>query len=196
MFEKIVSILKEFLEKHFMPSLFSIIVAAGVYYITPNDMHVVTKLGKSFYIIVIFCISLFLSECFMALYRKVSNNIYYSKQKKEYDRQTEIDLENRLYEISHMLTPDNRKILDYFLDNGNKPLILNGYIIGNQFLEYYCDHNEFIVDNDHTIPFNPMTLKPEKKLAKGKHAEQYRLRDEYYEGFMYLKQKYGKITKF
>ena len=196
MFEKVVDILKEFLEKHFMPSLFSVIVAAGVYYITPSDMHVVTKLGKSFYIIVVFCISLFIIECLIALYRKVSNCVYHSNQKKKNLRKTEKDIENKLYEISHSLSPDDRKILDYFLENGNKPLILNGFIFKNQFLEYYCEHNEFIVDNDNITPLNPMTLKPEKKLKKGIYAEQYRLRDEYYNGFMYLKQKYGKITKF
>lgn len=196
MFEKVVDILKEFLEKHFMPSLFSVIVASATYYVTPNDMHIVTKFGKSFYLLVIFCTSLFLVECVIALYRKISNHIFYSNQKKKYDRKNEIEMENTLYEISHSISPDNRKILDYFLGNDNKPLILNGFILGNQFLQHYCDHNEFIVENDHIIPMNPMTLKPEEKLTKGMHAEQYRLKDEYYEGFMYLKQKYGKITKF
>ena len=86
--------------------------------------------------------------------------------------------------------------MEYFLNNKNEPLVLNGAIMGNSVLEYYCDSNEFIVGEDDIVPLNLFTLKPDRKLRKGTYATRYRLRDEYYEGFMHIKNKYGKITKF
>ena len=63
MFEKIVDILKEFLEKHFLPFLSSVVITGIVYFITPNDFTVLTKLEKKFYLLVVFCFSL-LKICF------------------------------------------------------------------------------------------------------------------------------------
>lgn len=196
MIEKIVDILKEFLEKHFLPSLLSVVITAIAYYFTPEKFSVLTKLGKKFYSFTIFCLSLLVIELLIKLYFKISSSIYYSKQKKEHDKREEHELENHLFEITHSLSPDNLKILEYFLDNKNEPLVLNGAIIGNTFLEYCCDSNDFKVGENDIVPLNPFTLKPDYKLKKGTYATRYRLKDEYYEGFMYIKNKYGKITKF
>lgn len=196
MIEKIVDILKEFIEKHFLPSLLSVVITAIVYYFTPEKFSVVSKLGEKFYIFTIFCLSLLVIELLIKSYYKLLTTIYYSKQKKEHDKIKEHELENHLFEITHSLSPDNLKILEYFLDNKNEPLVLNGAIMGNPVLEYYCDSNDFKVGENDIVPLNPFTLKPDRKLKKGTYATRYRLRDEYYEGFMYIKNKYGKITKF
>lgn len=46
MFDKIVDILKEFLEKHFLPFLSSVVITGIVYFITPNDFTILTKLRE------------------------------------------------------------------------------------------------------------------------------------------------------
>ena len=196
MIEKIVDILKEFLEKHFLPSLSSVVLTAIIFYFTPKNNSVLAKLGEKFYTFTIFCFSLLIIELLIKIYLKILNMRYYYKQKKESDKREELELENHLFEITHSLPIDCIKVLEFFLDNENKPLILNGAIMGNQVLNCYCESNDFQVEDSNVISLNPFTLKPDRKLKKGTYATRYRLRDEYYEGFMFIKKKYGKLTKF
>ena len=78
----------------------------------------------------------------------------------------------------------------------NEPIILEGYICGEQLLEDYCDSIELKLDNDNTFALNPFNLDERISLSKGRYVTKYRLKDEIFEGFTYLKKKYGKITKF
>ncbi len=120
MIDKIVSLLNEVIEKHLLPSLFSVVVTAVIFYITPNNYGVLTKLGKTFYIVTLFCLVLFIVEIIPKIYIKVSNKKYYSRQEKERKKQDELEFEKQLFRITDSLSPEDMKIIYYFLKNGNK----------------------------------------------------------------------------
>ena len=65
MVEKIVDIVKEFIEKHFLPSLLSVVLTALIYYKTPYDLDAIVKLGKNLYLFSLFCLILFIIEIFI-----------------------------------------------------------------------------------------------------------------------------------
>ena len=56
MFEKVIDVLKIILEKHFIPALCSIVVTAILFYIIPTSNPILLKLGRSFFIFVIFVV--------------------------------------------------------------------------------------------------------------------------------------------
>lgn len=196
MFEKIVSIVKEFLEKHFIPSLLSVVIAVSIFYLTPTNSKVLIKVGEKLFIFTVFCGSLVVIELIIKAYGSIMYKLSARKIEKEQVNREQQQIEDELFDFIHSLSPEDIKILNYFLENENKPLILNGAIYGDIILDNYCYSNEFIVGDDTIIPLNPLTLKPDKKLKKGCHARRYKLRDNLYDNIMILKKKYGKITKF
>lgn len=196
MIEKIVDILRVFLEKHFLPSLLSVVTTAVAYYFIPDNFDMVNKLGKKFFVFALFCLSLLIIEMLILLYNKMSAHNFCSKQEKEHQKREESKIEETLFEISSSLSSESRKLLEYFLENKNEPIILEGYIYGDRLLEDYCDSIEFKVDNDNTFALNPFNLNEKVALEKGRYVTKYRLKDYFFENFSYLKKKYGKITKF
>ena len=49
MVEKIVDVVKEFIEKHFLPSLLSVVLTALIYYKTPYDLDIIILFNFIYY---------------------------------------------------------------------------------------------------------------------------------------------------
>lgn len=194
--EKLFDTFKLFLERYFISTLVAIIPTAIVMYKTPNDFEMLLKLGQKFYLIVVFVIFFLVIRFIIFIYKIIYNKIYIKNQKKSFGERIENKVVDHLLNMVDSLSPQNKKILDYFLENNNKPLIIKGYLMCNQFLDNYCDRNEYIVSDEHTKSLDPINLEKEKFLIKGSKVTRYRLKDEYYNGLKFIKNKYGKISKF
>lgn len=126
----------------------------------------------------------------------MGNNICYYKQKIEYNKMIEKENIENLFDIIDSFSPENRDLLQYFLEHNNKPIIVLGNVYGNELLSYYCNSNEFIVSDNETVLFNYYTLAEETKLKKGTRATRYKLKDEFFNSVKTLYKKYGKISRF
>lgn len=193
--EKFADIIKLFFEKHFLPTLTSIIGTAIIYYITPDNFSFLVKLGKNFYSIFLFSAFMLIIELGMIIYNKISNKKEMLKLEQKHKKNIETENTNFLFDLVDSLSTEDRKFLDYFLENNNEPIILLGYIY-NDFLNGYCDINRFEVKDDSTYENNMVTLKKEYLLDKGTEATRYKLKKDLYDGLILLKKKYGKISRF
>ena len=72
---------------------------------------------------------------------------------------------------------------------------MQGVLYGNKILEYWCDQNEFEVDET-MYAYNPVTLKEDYKLESGMIATKYKLKSELYEPLKIIKDRNINISNF
>ena len=197
MFEKIVDILKEFLEKHFIPFLSSVVITGIVYYITPNDFTVLTKLEKNFYLLVVFCFSLLIIEVSIILIRKINNKIYYSKEKKKHDDRIIQENRNYLYDLLDSLSPEEFDLVEYLVNNNNQYITSHMDYVNNKFnFDTMFDSRKYKVKEDEIVSIDPYNIDKKCSYKKGSYVNQFKLREDIYENLKYLKKKTGKISRF
>ncbi len=197
MFEKIVDILKEFLEKHFLPFLSSVVITGIVYFITPYDFTVLTKLEKNFYLLVVFCFSLLIIEILIILIKKIKNKIYYSKEKKKYDDRIIQENRNYLYDLLDSLSPEEFDLVEYLVNNNNQYITSHMDYVNNKFnFDTIFDSRRYKVKEDEIISVDPYNINKKCSYMKGAYVNQFKLREDIYENLKYLKKKTGKISRF
>lgn len=197
MFEKIVDILKEFLEKHFLPFLSSVVITGIVYFITPNDFTVLTKLEKNFYLLVVFCFSLLIIEVSIILIRKINNKIYYSKEKKKHDDRIIQENRNYLYDLLDSLSPEEFDLVEYLVNNNNQYITSHMDYVNNKFnFDTMFDSRKYKVKEDEIVSIDPYNINRKCSYKKGAYVNQFKLREDIYENLKYLKKKTGKISRF
>lgn len=197
MFEKIVDILKEFLEKHFLPFLSSVVITGIVYFITPNDFTVLTKLEKNFYLLVVFCLSLLIIEVSIILIRKINNKIYYSREKKKHDDRIIQENRNYLYDLLDSLSPEEFDLVEYLVNNNNQYITSHMDYVNNRFnFDTMFDSRKYKVKEDEIVSIDPYNIDKKCSYKKGAYVNQFKLREDIYENLKYLKKKTGKISRF
>ena len=197
MFEKIVDILKEFLEKHFLPFLSSVVITGIVYFITPNDFTVLTKLEKNFYLLVIFCLSLLIIEASIILIRKINNKIYYSNEKKKHDDRIIQENRNYLYDLLDSLSPEEFDLVEYLVNNNNQYITSHMDYVNNKFnFDTMFDSRSYKVKEDEIVSIDPYNIDKKCSYKKGSYVNQFKLKEDIYENLKYLKKKTGKISRF
>ncbi len=197
MFEKIVDILKEFLEKHFLPFLSSVVITGIVYFITPNDFTVLTKLEKNFYLLVVFCFSLLIIEVSIILIRKINNKIYYSKEKKKHDDRIIQENRNYLYDLLDSLSPEEFDLVEYLVNNNNQYITSHMDYVNNKFnFDTMFDSRRYKVKEDEIVSIDLYNIDKKCSYKKGAYVNQFKLKEDIYENLKYLKKKTGKISKF
>lgn len=197
MFEKIVDILKEFLDKHFLPFLSSVVITGIVYFITPNDFIVLTKLEKNFYLLVIFCLSLLIIEASIILIRKINNKIYYSNEKKKHDDRIIQENRNYLYDLLDSLSPEEFDLVEYLVNNNNQYITSHMDYVNNKFnFDTMFDSRSYKVKEDEIVSIDPYNIDKKCSYKKGSYVNQFKLREDIYENLKKLKKKTGKISRF
>ena len=197
MFEKIVDILKEFLEKHFLPFLSSVVITGIVYYITPNDFTVLTKLEKNFYLLVVFCFSLLIIEILIILIRKIKNKIYNLKEKKKYDDRIIQENRNYLYDLLDSLSPEEFDLVEYLVNNNNQYITSYMDYVNNRYnFDRMFDSRRYKVKEDEIVSVDLYNINKKCSYKKGAYVNQFKLREDIYEILKYLKKKTGKISRF
>lgn len=197
MIEKALDVLGKILDLYFIPAIVALAAAIGAYSLTSDDFWLLNKLGRELYITLVFLVLLTLiilakyvgaraKECF----KKIAAQ--WDDEKKE---------EEFLFQLMDQLEPKDQKKVRFFLDNGNKPLILIGsaqqYRYTNGFLLRFCDMQDFIAEDETETPVSEYDLSPIKgDFSKGYAGVRVKLKDDYYNGFKHLRDKTGKISRF
>ena len=163
---KISTILETFFREYLIHFIISIILTVTLYYFIPTDNKILLKLGNFIFYGTAFLIFFLLIYIIVKIFERVKSNIYYAKQQKKYDYEIERKNIQEIRQFIDNLNRQERKLINYFLENDNKPLILQGVLYGNKILEYWCDQNEFEVDET-MYAYNPVTLKEDYKLESG-----------------------------
>lgn len=196
--EKALDILKIFVEKYIIPSIISAAVAIAVFSITTDDFWLLNKLGKWLYMGLIFLVTMMAALFISFVWKRVKANTYSSEQDREYRDDRARENEKLLLDLVDSLRDDERRKLFYFVNNGNEPLVMAGrFASPDDFLERYCSVNEYVVDETGAIPVDFFTLKKDgKALKKGDMATRFKLKDELYDGLVWLKNRRGSISRF
>ena len=197
MFEKIVDILKTFFEKHFLPSLLSVVITGIVYFITPNDFAILIKLEKNFYLLVIFCLSLLIIEILIISIRKLNNIVYYLKEKKKYNDRIIQENINYLYDLLDSLSPEEFDLVEYFVNNNNQYVTSHIDYVNNKYnFDTIFNSRRYKIKEDEIVSINPYHIEKRCSYKKGDYVNQFKLKEDIYEILKYLKKKTGKIYRF
>lgn len=192
---KISTILETFFREYLIHFIISIILTVTLYYFIPTDNKILLKLGNFIFYGTAFLIFFLLIYIIVKIFERVKSNIYYAKQQKKYDYEIERKNIQEIRQFIDNLNRQERKLINYFLENDNKPLILQGVLYENKILEYWCDQNEFEVDET-MYAYNPVTLKEDYKLESGMIATRYKLKSELYEPLKIMKDRNINISNF
>ena len=177
--EKISEIFKIFLEKHFMPTVISLVISAIIYTFTPEEFLLIEKLSKSGYYC--FCVGvLFILIQFLMW---ITNSNKRKKELQEIDefykqKRSERNLE-WLWDFVDSLCRDDMNYLETFLRNNNNPIVINGdsYFCGNRL-------------------FSSAYVKKQEGYDTDGHYVKYILTSDFYELLKFSAEKYGKIGHF
>ena len=90
MFDKLIDILKAFFEKYFIQALIAIIPTVIIYYITPEDMDFLKKVGKEMYLLFCFICCFLIVEFIIYIFKKIKNKTYFNKLSKEQNEKIEM----------------------------------------------------------------------------------------------------------
>lgn len=197
--DKALDILKVIFEKYMAPAIVSAATAIAIFSLTGDDFWLLEKLGRWLYMGLWFLIVMaaILSALFLLRRAKESTDI--NRQRREYQENVDRELEKKLLDIVDSLTDDERRKVFYFLNNKNQPIVMAGTFgaYGNNFLDRYCDTNEFIVGQKGLESRDFFTLRCDaQKLKCGSMATRFRLKDEFYDELVWLKNKRGSISRF
>lgn len=192
---KFLEIIKIFLEKHFLPALTAVVLTGIIFFFTPEYFPFFAKLEKWLYLIVIFSFCMLIIEIVIKFVCSIQKKVELLKEEKKYNDDILKKNEEFLLETVDSLSLEDRRKLDYFMNNDNKPLITTMRLHESLFLEQFCNINEFEL-KESTKVMNPFTLKKDIELKKGSRATRYKLKDEFYEEFKYIKKKNNKISNF
>ncbi len=177
--EKISEIFKIFLEKHFMPTVISLVISAIIYAFTPEEFWLIERFSKSGY----YCF------CVGALFILIQSLMWISnsnKKKKEsqeidkfYKRKAmQINLEG-LWDFVDSLCRDDINYLKTFLKNNNSPIVVKGNL-------YFCGNRLFT---------SAYVKKQEGFDNEGRYVK-YILTSDFYEFLKFSAEEYGKIGHF
>ncbi|PWJ47791.1 hypothetical protein [Faecalicatena contorta] len=207
MVEKLVDILKIFLEKYFIPTIIAVVLSFVTYYITPEDNAVLIKFGVMGFSVCCFLIWFLIVEMVMGIFKGIISavNRKIKGEKRQIYENDRIERENK--EILEVLWTrvDEMNARDYqllveFINNGNQPHYEAGQYFGDCLLNSDWVHKT-VVQAEKQVP-----IKIERSSMEGIHRfpiyetisarYQYVLKDELYKALKYSMDKHGKISHF
>ncbi len=195
--EKLIDILKTFFEKYLFPSLISVLPTALVYYITPDDNAILIKLGKQFYLLVLFIIFFLFIE--LVLYSYTHITIYLSNKRfeKEEEQKSEKRIINQYQDLLDSQDPEFLDIIQYFLDNNNEPISSFDSSIPDDYeVEMLFNKKRVKVNKTGFKSVNPFKLDETIEFSKGNYIYQFKLKDDVYNTLKFIEKKKGKISRF
>lgn len=204
MWEKIVDILKVVLDKHFIPALCSVIPTAIIFYITPANNSILTKLGKNFFLFVVFVIFFLLIKLVVDIFNHIKEYLnknkekqYLKKETEKYRMEEENEAINSYLDRLDSLKPHLFDLVEYFVDNKNEPIT----IYGSSFLDSYdlygfLDYKQCKIKEESLSSVDPYKLEEKCIFKKGDYVTQFKLKEDVYHDLLIIKKKYKKLTRF
>ena len=196
MVEKIVDIVKEFIEKHFLPSLLSVVLTALIYYKTPYDLDVIVKLGKNLYLFSLFCLILFIIEIFIYICKKIINRLNMTIEQNKYNRELEEQNIEYIHNVLDSLTPEELELIDYIVSQDNRPIIAYSMIQGTIYMDSLFDSRQYRITEKSITDVDPYNISNKKTYKKGQYVIQFKLKEDIYQLLSKIKKKTGKISRF
>ena len=174
------------LEKRFVPTIVGIVVGILVYAVVPETNSLVIKLGRNWFVVLIGGCAILMVSFIQYLVNELPHwrhNKSMSRENADYEKEKEREAVHNLWDIVDNLSVEEREIIDLFMRNGNKPIVLS------QINQMYCGS----VGN---LRFNNLIKQRTIKDSKGFPSQQYILDADFYNNLLYSKHHYGKISNF
>lgn len=192
---KISTIIEILIKEYLINFIVSIMITVTLYYFIPTDNKILLKLGNVIFYGTVFLTSYLLIYIITNIFEKVKSNRHYAKQQKKYNREMKIKIIQETRNFIDNLNWEDRKVINYFLENDNKPLIVGGFFHESSILKNYCHKIKFQV-NEIMYANNPVTLKENYELKIGMMATKYKLQNELYKHLKKMKDRNINISNF
>lgn len=203
MSEKLLDLLKIFLEKYLVPTIIAIVLSFITYYVTPTDNKLLIKFTILGYAVFLFCIWFLIIELVIRLVQKIQYHNYSKdveqRSKQRQERELQEDLEWYWTEIDS-LSPNDYKLLLQFVKNGNKPYYSSGTHFGD------CLLNSEWVNKTMSKPAKQVLIQTKRDSSSRaiplpayetiSETYQYILKNEVYQLLKYSYETYGRISHF
>ena len=186
MLEAISGAVKVLFEKRFIPTVVGIVVGILVYAVVPETNSLLIKLGRNWFVVLIGGTAILLVSLIQYIVNEFPHwkyNKSRSRENADYLKEKEREELHNLWDIVDNLSVEEREIVDLFLRNGNKPIVLS------QINQMYCGS----VGN---LRFNNLIKQRTIRDSKGFPSQQYVLDADFYNNLLYSKIHYGKISNF
>ena len=203
MSEKLLDLLRIFLEKYLVPTVTAIVLSFITYYFTPTDNRLLLKFTIWGYSVFLFCVWFLCIKFVIWLIEKIQYHNYSkgieerSKQRKASELQE--DLEWIWTEIDS-LSSNDYKILLQFIKNGNKPYYSSSIYCGDCLLNSEWVHKtvskpakQELIQSKRDSSSRASSL-PAYETISGTY--QYILRNDIYQLLKYSYATYGRISHF
>ena len=181
------------LKKSLYITLIAIIFGLSAIVFTPVEVIALQKLGKlGYFCLIFFCAFVTISLIvWVAVFIKKKYNASISCG--EINQQALTVLYETITNLYDSSTPADRKLLDYFVDNGNTPYREEGkiYRTGGLLASQYVVKTEYY----ESVKENPSMNEIVMGMAT-KTITLYKLKQEFYEALVVIKNKYGSLSKF
>ena len=179
-------VIKVLFEKRFIPTIIGIVVGILAYALTPETNILLEKLGRNWYVILFAGLAIIFVSFLQFLLVKIPawNNANKSNHRsKMLDLKEEKQGLQTLWDFIDKLPVEERQLINTFLENGNKPVVV--------------DNCYRMVCLDFSLFDEPQLLKMRTiKDENGYPIKQYVLDETFYNNLLYSKQKYGRISNF
>ena len=180
--ETFIETIKIILEKRLLPAMISLVIGILGFAFTPESFILLARLGREWYILLLVASAFVLIAFLQFIYRKISDAIVKSSNRKiskELEEKAATEKLHEVWDYIDSLTVEDRLFIEQFLKNGNKPVKENNY---------YSMINS-IKDDEYNVK--------SREVATGNTVmKEYKLSEDFYGILMYSKQKYGRIGNF
>ena len=203
MSEKLLDVLKIFLEKYLVPTVIAIVFSFIAYYVTPTDNKLLVKFTIWGYAVFLFCVWFLIIELVIWLVQKIQYHNY-SKGVEQRNKQRQAEewqqsLEFLWTDVDNLSSSDY-KLLLRFIKNENQPYCSSGTPMG------HCLLNSDWVHKTVSKPAKRVLIKSNQRTSSKaipipvyetiSETYQYILREDIYQMLKYSYEKYGKISHF
>lgn len=192
MFEKVIDVLKIILDKHLIPALCSVVLTAILFYIIPTSNPILLKLGRSFFIFVIFVIVFLMIKFIIFGFNKVK----YEIEKYQYRKNNQKNKIAEYFDLLDSLEPWKYSLIEYLLENENENITTYKGFFEYEFdLHFFINLKEIVLKKN-ISSVDPRNLNNKCKFQKEDYVVQIKLKEQVYNDLKYIKKKYGKISRF
>lgn len=130
MWEAIGEALKIFLEKHFIPTIISTVMAIIALLLVPTDYWMIEKVGKKLFLLLV-AGSVFLGIKLLGVGKAWLEEAKYKarieRETKQRNAQEMEEAERTYLSFVDSLPPEDRDLIMEFIKNGNRPVVQHGY---------------------------------------------------------------------
>ena len=195
--EKLLDLLKLFLEKHLIPAVVSAAIALLITAYTPQETMLYMHLGQSLYILFLFCLTFAVVKFIIWMTKVIIKKINEAIDNKQ-EKENELE---KLWDIIDDLSISEKRMITQFLNTKNTTVRGNGQHWRSSYL-YISSELEFLIDST-SVP-RMDDVKNTENNAQQKYGYNvdlypdimYKLKEHYYNLLRYSYKKYGRISHF